>query len=80
MTRYNKNGIDERRRLISILAAMPHEGAALYVACEGAMAAIYLDAGAATRALAADVLRQQVERARSHAEHELLKDILRGGK
>ena len=64
MTRY-KNGIDERRRLISILAETPHEGAALYAACEGAMVAIYLEAGTATRALAADVLRQQVERARA---------------
>ena len=52
MTRY-KNGIDERRRLISILAETPHEGAALYAACEGAMVAIYLEAGTATRALAA---------------------------
>ena len=66
-----RDGWNDRLRVIAALAVTPHEGAALEAACDGAAAALYPASGAATRALVANVLRQQVEQAR---EYERMRD------
>ena len=64
-------GWNDRLRVIAALAVTAHEGAALDAACDGAVAAIYPASGAATRALVAHVLRQQVELARKKLTSDL---------